>query len=252
MTTSNLLIGFLIIFLLYQLAEANGQDLLKFPGKPYSILLLFLLILPAAALIARWQNNSGLAAYGMGLYAGWWQNYLLGVGLGLVVQTILEYVGIQLGVRHVSNFHFSWRILIAGILWVLFTNFPAAAGEDLITRGYLWRFMQTSPLLVFVLISSLVYTLNHIIRLLTRPVTNWYHLPFLGVTLAYALYQTGSLWFVIGLHQSGNVIYYLMQQMVDITNTTNIKKRIIFGIFSELIVLIVVALVIPLVNKVIP
>ncbi len=248
MATITPLIGFLILFLLYQLAEANGQDLLKFPGKPYSIFLMFLIVLPAADLIARWQNDSGLAAYGMGFHAGWWQNYLLGVGLGLAAQTLLEYIGIQFGVRHVSNFHFSWRALIAGLLWVLFTNFPAAAGEDLITRGYLWGFMQTSPLLMFVLISALVYTLNHIIRLLSHPFTNWYHLPFLGITLAYALYQTGSLWFVIGLHQSGNAIYYLMQQMMDFNNTTNIKKRIIFGIFSELIMLIVVVLVIPLAN----
>ena len=157
-----------------------------------------------------------------------------------------------LGSGVVSNFRFSWRALVAGVLWVLFTNFPAAAGEDLITRGYLWRFMQAWPLLVFVLISALVYTLNHIIRLLTRPVTDWYHLPFLGITLAYALYQTGSLWFVIGLHQSGNVIYYLMQQMMDITNTTNIKKRILFGVFSELVMLIVVVLTIRLANKVTP
>lgn len=247
MTDINLLIGFLILFLLYQLAEANGQDLLKFPGKPYSILLLFLLVLPATDLVARWQDNSGLASYGMGFHAVWWQNYVFGVGLGLVTQTTLEYMGGYFGVRHVSNFHLSWRTLITAVLWVLVTNFPAAAGEDLITRGYLWRFMQTSPLLVFVLMSSPAYTLNHIIRLLTRPITDWYHLPFLGITLAYALYQTGSLWFVIGLHQSGNIIYYLMKQMMDITNTTNIKKRILFGILSELIMLIVVALAIKVV-----
>lgn len=252
MTTLNLLIGFLILFLLYQLAEANGQDLLRLPGKPYSILLLFLLVIPAAGLVARWQNNSGLASYGMGLHAGWWQNYLFGVGLGLIIQTILEYIGIRFGVRHASNFHFSWRTLAAGILWVLFTNFPAAAGEDLITRGYLWRFMQTSPLLVFVLFSSLLYTLNHLIRLLTRPVTDWYHLPFLGITLAYALYQTGSLWFVIGLHQSGNVIYHLMNQMMDINNTTNIKKLILFGALCELIMLTVVVLAVRQANMAAP
>lgn len=79
----NLLIGFLVLFLLYQLAEANGQELLKFPGKPYSIFALFLLVLPAAHWVARWQGDLGLAAYGMGLDAGWWQSYLLGLGLGL-------------------------------------------------------------------------------------------------------------------------------------------------------------------------
>jgi uncharacterized protein len=246
------LIGFLVLFLLYQLAEANGQDLLKFPGKPYTIFLLFLLVIPAANLVARWQNDPGLSAYGMGLHTGWWQNYLIGLGLGVTGQAILEFIGVRLGIRQVTDLHFSWLALVTGILWVLFSNYPAAAGEDLITRGYLWRFMSTSPLLVFMLVSSLLYTFNHIIRLLTRPVTDWYHLPFTGFTLAYALYQTGSLWFVIGLHQSGNVIYYLMQRMMNITNTSNIKRRILFGILSEIIILMVVMLAVPLVNKVNP
>ncbi len=243
--TFSILAGFLILFLFYQLAEANGQGLLNIPWKPYSILLMFLLILPAAHLVARWQGDSGLGAYGMGLHPGWWQDYLCGMGLGLAVQVPLEWLGMRLGIRQVANLHFTWVGLAGGILWAAFTNFPAAAGEDLITRGYLWRFMQSSPLWAFVAFSALVYTLNHIIRLLTRPVTTWYHLPFLGVTLAYALYQTGSLWFVIGLHQAGNVIYYLMQQMMDITNTTDARKRIAFGILSELINLAVVVLVVP-------
>ncbi|MBI3175277.1 MAG: CPBP family intramembrane metalloprotease [Chloroflexi bacterium] len=238
--------GFLILFLLYQLAEANGQDILNIPGKPYSILLMFLLVLPAAALVARWQDGVGLSAYGMGLLDGWWKNYLFGVGLGLTAQSILEWIGIQLGVRRGARFRFSWRTLCSGLLWTLVTNFPAATGEDILTRGYLWRFMQSSPLLAFVLVSAAVYTLNHVIRLLTRPITDWYHLPFLGLTLAYALYQTGSLWFVIGLHQSGNVIVSLMRQMMDVTNTVNIKKRIIFGVLSEITMLVIIALAMPL------
>jgi uncharacterized protein len=242
MNFTNTLAGFLILFLLYQLAEANGQGLIDVPGKPYSILLLFLLVIPAAYLVARWQGDSGLAAYGMGLSPGWWQYYLCGLGLGLAVQMFLECIGVRLGVRHVANVHFSWRALLAGMLWVLCTNFPAAAGEDLVTRGYLWRFMQTSPVLVFVLFSALVYTLNHIIRLLTRPVTDWVHLPFLGVTLAYALYQTHSLWLVIGLHQAGNVTLAVMRQVMDVTNTANLKKRIVFGVLSEIGMLLVVAL----------
>lgn len=242
--TFDILAGFLILFLLYQLAEANGQGLLKVPWRPYSILLMFLLLLPAADLVARWQGDAGLAAYGMGFNAGWWRNYLFGMGLGLLVQVPLELLGIRLGIRQVANLRFSWRGLFGGFLWAAFTNFPAAAGEDLLTRGYLWRFMQSSPLLAFVLVSALVYTLNHILRLLARPVTDWYHLPFLGITLAFALYQTGSLWFVIGLHQAGNVIHYLLQQTMDVTNTTNAKKRIMFGILSEMVMFIAVILIV--------
>lgn len=250
MNTINILIGFFIIFLLYQLAEANGQDMIDVPGKPYSILLLFFLVIPAAYWVARWQGENGLASYGMGLSPGWWQKYLYGLGLGLIIQAILEFIGVQFGVRHVTKIHFSWRVFLGGLLWVLFTNFSAAAGEDLLTRGYLWRFMQSSPVVIFVLSSALVYTLNHVIRLLTRPVTDWYHLPFLGITLAYALYQTNSLWFVIGLHQAGNVTLAVMRQIMDITNTTNIKKRIVFGTVFELVNLLAVAFMISLIKSI--
>jgi hypothetical protein len=134
---------------------------------------LFALIIPAADLVARWQNAPGLSAYGLGFQPGWWQNYLLGLGLGLTVQSLLEFFRDQ--IRDTAGFRspLFLRIIMTSSLWILFANFPAAAAEDLITRGYLWRFMPSSPLLVFMLGSTLVYTLNHILRLLTRPVTDW-------------------------------------------------------------------------------
>lgn len=242
---SHAISGLLLLFLLYQIAEANGQDVLKFGGKPYSIFVLFLLVIPAADLVARWQDAPGLAAYGMGLHDGWLKNYILGAGLGLTAQASLEFVGIQFGIRKVANLHFSIHKLLPRILWILFANFPAAAAEDLITRGYLLYLMPGASLPVFMFVSSLIYTLNHIIRLLTRPITDWYHLPFTGLTLAYAFFRTGSLWFVIGLHQAGNVIYYLIQQMADVSNSPDIKRRILFGILSELIMFILVILIIP-------
>lgn len=245
MTAATLLVGFLALFLLYQIAEANGQGLVNVPGKPFSILLLYLLVIPAADLVARWQHAPGLQAYGLALHPGWWQNYLLGLGSGIIVQAAMEFLGVWLGIRQVLHVHVSWGALLAGIVWVLLTNFPAAAAEDLVTRGYPWRFMKSSPLLIFMVFSAFLYTLNHIIRLLTRPVTDWYHLPFLGLTLAYALFQTGSLWYVIGLHQAGNVIYSLMRQMMDITNTEHIKRRLAFGIVTELVMLLVVVAITP-------
>ena len=235
-------IGFLLLSLLYQVPEANGQDLLKIPGKPYSTFGLFILIMVAVAIVACWQGGYGLSSYGMGLHPGWWQNYLLGVGIGGITQAVLEMGGVRLGVRRVSEIKLSLTGVMIGMLWILFANFPAAAAEDLITRGYVFRWMQGSPLLVFMIISAVLYTLNHIIRLLTRPVTDWYHLPLTGLTLAYALFQTGSLWYVIGLHQSGNVIYYLMRKMMKVSNTTNTRKRIGYGVISELVFLLVVIL----------
>jgi membrane protease YdiL (CAAX protease family) len=248
MSNYQILTGFAILFLLYQLAEANGQGLIKVPGQPYSIFILFLLVIPAAAVVARWQGQAGLASYGMGLHPGWPLAYLSGLGLGLPLQIGLEWTGARLGIRSFTNLHVSWRTVVLGLLWVLFANFPAAAGEDLVTRGYPWRFMQSSPLLVFLIVSTLLYTFNHIIRLLTRPAANWIHLPILGLTLAFALHQTGSLWYVIGLHQSGNVIYALMQQVLDVSNIAGPRKRMAFNVFSEAVFFLAVILLTPLVH----
>lgn len=97
--------------------------------------------------------------------------------------------------------------------------------------------------------SAAVYTLSHFLRLFTRPLTDWYHLPFLGVTLAYALYQTDSFWFVIGLHQSGNVLIAVMRQMMDVDNCPDEKKRILFGAFAEAALFLMVALTIHVLGR---
>lgn len=238
------LVGFLTLFLLYQIAEANGLDILHIPRKPLSTFLLFIVVIIAAALIAYAQGADGLAAYSLGLAKGWWQYYLAGVLLGVMVQVVLEGVGLSFGIRKVSEVRFSLTSLAVGFIWILFANFPAAAAEDLITRGFPFRYMQDTPLVLFMVLSSFLYVINHILRLATKPVTDWYHLPFIGLTLAYALSQTHSLWFVIGLHQSGNVIYYLMRQMMKVENTGNVRRRITYGIASELVFLAVVILVV--------
>ena len=58
---------------------------------------MFLLILPAADLVARAQGAPGLASYGMGLRPGWWVYYLTGLALGLAVQALFERIGIGWG-----------------------------------------------------------------------------------------------------------------------------------------------------------
>jgi membrane protease YdiL (CAAX protease family) len=85
------------------------------------------------------------------------------------------------------------------------------------------------------LISVVLYLFNHIIRLVTKPISDWYHLPLTGLILAYVLTRTGSLWPVIGLHQSGNIIAYLMNQTMRVQNSPNLKKRMAFGAASQLV-----------------
>ena len=238
-----ILAGYLAIFLFYQIAEANGQNILSIPPKPLSTFILFILAIVVVAIVAHLQGINGLVAFGLGFEPNWWRYYALGVVLGTAVQVVLERIGIYFQIREVSGFHFNAASLIRHFLWILFANFPAATAEDLLTRGYLFHFMQDQPLVTFVTISALLYVLNHMIRLVTKPITDWFYLPFIGLTLAYALARTGSLWLVIGLHQSINVTFYMMQQMMEVKTTTNIHRRIAYGIVAELIFLLIVVLV---------
>jgi len=241
--TLAILTGYLAIFLVYQIAEANGQNILSIPPKPLSILILFVLAIVVVAVVAYLLGLNGLAAFGLGFEPNWWKYYASGLLVGMAVLAVLESIGVYFQIREVSDFHFNPANLIRHFLWILLTNFPAAAAEDLLTRGYPFYFMQDQPLVVFVAVSTLLYVLNHVIRLVTKPVTDWFYLPFVGVTLAYALARTGSLWLVIGLHQSINACSYMMQQMMKVKTTNNIRRRITYGILAELIFLLIVVLV---------
>jgi len=235
--------GYLAIFLFYQVAEANGQNILSIPPKPLSTFILFILTIVAVAVVAWLLGVNGLAAFGLGFEPNWWKYYVAGVVSGTAVLAVLERIGIYFRIREVSGFHFNAANLIRHFLWILFANFPAATAEDLLTRGYPFFFMQEQPLIVFVTVSTLLYVFNHIIRLVTKPVTDWFYLPFIGVTLAYTLARTGSLWLVIGLHQAINVTFYMMQQMMEVKTTTNRRRRITYGIVAELIFLLIVVLI---------
>ena len=46
------LAGFLTLFVIYQIAEANGLDILHIPRKPLSTFLLFIGVIIAAAIVA--------------------------------------------------------------------------------------------------------------------------------------------------------------------------------------------------------
>lgn len=241
--TLAILAGYLAIFLVYQLAEANGQDILSIPPKPLSIFVLFVLTIGVVAVVAYLLGLNGLAAFGLGFAPNWWAYYALGLLGGTAVQAVLERIGIYFQIRQVANFHFDPAKLLGHFLWILFANFPAATAEDLLTRGYVFHFMRDQPLIAFLAVSTLLYVANHIIRLVTKPVTDWFYLPFVGLTLAYALARTGSLWLVIGLHQAINVTFYMMQQMMDVKTTTNVRRRITYGIVAELVFLLTVVLV---------
>ncbi|HEX8387093.1 MAG TPA: CPBP family intramembrane glutamic endopeptidase, partial [Rubricoccaceae bacterium] len=94
---------------------------------------------------------------------------------------------------------------VLAVLGIVFTTFWPSVAEDILTRGFWYR--QVPALgrgTTFVLVTSVLYVLNHVYRLQNGPV-EWLMLLAFGLAYATALVRTGSLWAAVGLHWGGNI-----------------------------------------------
>jgi hypothetical protein len=105
---------------------------------------------------------------------------------------------------------------LAGRLAIaLVTTFIPSLAEDMLTRGLLAARLPRLQPLVFVLLSTLVYVLNHIWRLANGP-AEWLLLAAFGVAYATALVRSGTLWAAVALHWGWNLANTLLPQFADL------------------------------------
>lgn len=121
-------------------------------------------------------------------------------------------------------------VVIKGLpMLLLMTSFPSIA-EDVLTRGYLYGhlFNKMKPW-HWVLLSAVVYVLNHIWRLNEDPSVLVY-LFLLGVVLASAVWKTKSLWLAFGIHWGANLAFESSHSFVE-TKTTgySLWKHLVVG-----------------------
>ncbi|MBK6634902.1 MAG: CPBP family intramembrane metalloprotease [Chitinophagaceae bacterium] len=88
---------------------------------------------------------------------------------------------------------------------LLMTAIPSIA-EDILTRGYLYGHLKFMKPLGWILLSAIIYVLNHIWRLNDGlPVLTY--LFILGIVLAFAVWLTKSLWLAFGIHWGANIAF---------------------------------------------
>jgi len=210
--------AFLILFLLYQSAEGIGQRLLGLMAVQAGLMI--------AMLIAAWPvgrfllRGHGYRAYGL----GWRRDVPILLGLGILIAFVGRAAGLWLGVvTHVYTVgplapgagpH--GAMIVAGLGLALVSTFVPSIAEDILTRGLWWR--VGGPWLRgvrFVLISSLIYLLNHIYRLDRGP-SEWVELFCFGLAYATAMSLTGTLWAAVGLHWGWNLANTLLDQYVAV------------------------------------
>jgi hypothetical protein len=134
---------------------------------------------------------------------------------------------IQLGIEPV----------VKTLLYIAGTFLPSIA-EDVITRGYLYTvFGSRWNKAIFVVVSSLVYVLNHTYKL-AAPHESLLYLFITGVVLAIPLVLTNSLWFTVGIHWACNIVYRISN---DVLQSTSVETHSLSS-FRILMIIVVVSI----------
>lgn len=190
--------GFIILFVVYHFPEFFQAFWIMATFK-----IGFLLV---ALLLAFMQGWRGLGAYGLGFKPGWGFKLVKGLCIGLLGFGLALLSAVLLGYDKIVVFP-SLLVLVKNIpMLLLMTSIPSVA-EDILTRGYLFGHWGNKMNAVsWILMSAIVFVLNHIWRLNDGAAVLAY-LFLLGLVLAYTVWKTKSLWMAFGIHWGSNIAF---------------------------------------------
>lgn len=205
-TIFSFITGFIILFIVYHFPEFFSAFWIMATFKIGFLVVAFLL--------ARVQGWKSLGGYGLGLTSKWFTNLITGLSIGLLFFALSVFVSIKLGYEEIAGVG-SFRNVINQLpMILLMTSFPSVA-EDILTRGYLYGHLQFMKPLGWILLSSVVYVLNHIWRLHDGAGVLSY-LLLLGMVLASAVWLTKSLWLAFGIHWGANIAFESTNSIIPI------------------------------------
>lgn len=202
--------GFILLFLIYHL-PGLFQYYLKQPLLLFFELAMLVFVI-AAFLIGRYWHANGLKLFGLYAFRRNWKNFVFGLFLGILMASIANFIPVLLGWT-TFTFSVDWtQVLLQTILIALGTLLPSLS-EDILTRAYLKAFWpQQIDVKWLILLSALVFVLNHIFRL-TKPDVMLY-LFILGILLMWCVVETGTLWLTLGIHWGGNMVYQFFSNLL--------------------------------------
>jgi len=190
-------IGFLVLFFIYHFPEYFSAFWIIATFKIGFLIVAFIMV--------RLQGWKGLNGYGLGFTHKWAANLSMGLLIGLFFFAVSIFVSVKLGYEEIIMIT-SFKNAINQIpMLLLMTAIPSIA-EDILTRGYLYGHLKFMKPLGWILLSALIYVLNHIWRLNDGLAVLTY-LFILGIVLAFAVWLTKSLWLAFGIHWGANIAF---------------------------------------------
>lgn len=201
--------GFLILFLLYHLAEY----MIVFRNSASGFLLMQGLFFIAAFIVAKWQFGKGLVVWGFVKNKNMVKQIIAGLFTGCTIYTLTFCLSLILGSEHIAQIPDTRSILRLTGLFV-FGNFFSSVSEDILTRGYIFRHtLKKIKEHLVILLSATIYVLNHIYRLGDGWETYTY-LFSLGILFIIPLVKTSQIWTTCSIHWAGNCTFYFTHEVI--------------------------------------
>lgn len=222
----------MLLFLCYH----TGQYMMLSLQSTTLFLLTMILFLPLAWLIAKWQGFKGLSAWGITGGNEALKQTGKGFLAGSIVMSVYFLTTLFLDIQQVKHIPQTGIFLTQFLLFFAGTFFPSLA-EDILTRAYLYRFLQNKlPAYTLLVLSAVVYVLNHLERLQNGWIV-WVYLFIMGLYLMLALQRTGNIWLTVGLHWSGNVVYQVTNNILQTDSGKNSFPPMIIYLFFLLLLI---------------
>lgn len=203
-----IIISFTILFSIYHLAEYA----IVFRNSSLGFLGFQALFFIAAFFIGNWYKGNGLAAWSLPFRIRI-SHLLIGTLLGITVYAVPFFLGLALGIESVTEIP-NFGVIINGSLPFAFGVLFSSFSEDILTRGLIFAHLKDKfPAKWLILISALVYLLNHIYRLTDGPET-WLYLFLLGVIFMIPLVITKNIWLTGMMHWAGNLFFFVTHNVI--------------------------------------
>ncbi len=166
--------------------------------------MLVIAVLLASWVMTRFVNKKPLGAIGVGFHHRTGREFVLGCLLGFLMMAGVFLVQWGLGYLSFSSLGLSTGQIAARVVLSAFFFLFAAAGEELMFRGYFFQtLMQAITFLPAAVLMSLLFGMAH----LANPHVTAFgaiNVALAGLWLSFAYLKTRSLWFPIGIHVSWN------------------------------------------------
>lgn len=204
-----ILLGFIILFVAYHLAEY----MIMFRNDVSLFFTFQLLFFGSAYFLGKWYSGNGLAAWGLPVSKKVFRAVFFGIGLGILLYGIPFLLSLLLNIESVAEIPSFQTILQSSLpfaVGVLLTSFS----EDILTRGLIFsHFKDKLKPVVLVLFSAAVYLLNHIYRL-GDGFDVLAYLFLLGVVFMIPLLITRNLWVTGAMHWAGNLFFFVTHEVI--------------------------------------